>query len=240
MTTDYSAPLFAMDHDPLDSFLDRLNHAPEPPPNLRQKVWRRIARSEEERETLNVKDWMEALFLKPAFVLSFVGACIIAAFIFADHKFMRERDKNASDAEFARNYRRMIDPMLNDSARASRPEAAPSRLDWLKSELQLTDEQYAQIKTIHERTSPHLIALATQVAQLRNELAAFEEERRTEGRIDFLEFARWVDTRRSVDRDCLDTTRNLVLATANVMNETQRARYLGLIGPAFTGRDTLH
>lgn len=104
-----------------------------------------------------------------------------------------------------------------------------TQLAWIKSDLQLTSEQYAQIKAIHEQSSPHLAALAAQLTRMRAELAAFEKQRKTTGEIDFLEFAQYVEQRRRVDRECLQSTRQLVDATADVMNPRQRERYLNLL-----------
>lgn len=112
------------------------------------------------------------------------------------------------------------------------------QLAWMRSELRLTDEQYARIRAIHEKTSPRLLALAAQVAQMRNEYAAFERTRRTSGEVDFLEFARFIEQRRAVDRECLATTRQLVAATSRTMSPAQRERYLGLLGPVFNDRGT--
>ncbi len=105
------------------------------------------------------------------------------------------------------------------------------QLEWMKTELRLTDAQFARIKAIHEESSPRLLALAAQVARMREEYDSFEHERTTSGRVDFLEFAHFVEQRRAVDRECLDSTRQLVADAADVMTERQRARYLGLLGP---------
>lgn len=101
---------------------------------------------------------------------------------------------------------------------------------WLKTELKLSSEQYARIRTLHEQSSPRMLALAAQVSRMKEELDAFEKARLTEGQVDFLEFARFVEMRRSVDRECLASTRNLVKATAEVMTPQQRSRYLNIIG----------
>jgi hypothetical protein len=111
--------------------------------------------------------------------------------------------------------------------------AASGDLAWMKSELNLTNEQYARIKLIHENSSPRIMALAAQVMKMRIELIAFERTRQTVGQIDFLEFARFVEMRRTVDHECLDSTRRLVQATAKEMNPQQRERYFGLVSPAF-------
>jgi len=106
------------------------------------------------------------------------------------------------------------------------------QLAWMKAELQLTDAQYARIRELHQASSPKLRALASQVAELQAEFTAFEEMRHTADRVDFLEFARFVENRRQVSRECLDSTRQLVLATAEVMTPPQRQRYIRLVATA--------
>lgn len=108
-------------------------------------------------------------------------------------------------------------------------DSLDAQLVWIKNDLQLTPEQYARIKAIHEQSSPHLLALASSVARMRQEFAAFERQRTTTGEIDFLEFAQFVEERRRIDRECLDSTRELVDASAGVMNPLQRQRYLSLL-----------
>ena len=109
-------------------------------------------------------------------------------------------------------------------------DQADADLLWMRSELKLSNSQYERIKAIHDHSSPKLVALAAQVAQMRSEFDAFERERRTEGRVDFLEFARFVELRRKIDAECLQSTRNLVQATAQVMTPQQRELYFGIVG----------
>jgi hypothetical protein len=109
------------------------------------------------------------------------------------------------------------------------------QLQWIRTELRLTDAQFARIQAIHRESSPRLLALAAQVVRMREEYAAFERERKTVGQIDFLEFARFVEQQRTIDRECLTSTRQLVAATAGVMSPEQRVRYLGLLGAAGRG-----
>jgi len=121
-------------------------------------------------------------------------------------------------------YYRLHEPVPGDTL--------DGQLAWMKTELQLDDAQYARIKELHRTSSPRLRALAAQVAQLQTEFAAFEQGRRADDRVDFLEFARFVEERRHVSRECRDSTRQLVLASAEVMNPQQRAHYLGFIATA--------
>lgn len=111
-------------------------------------------------------------------------------------------------------------------------DSLDGQLAWMKDELKLDAGQYARIRELHEASSPRLRALAVQVARMQSEFAAFENIRRTSDRVDFLEFAQFVETRRLINQQCLESTRQLVQASADVMNPAQRARYLGLVAAA--------
>jgi len=111
------------------------------------------------------------------------------------------------------------------------PDAA---LVWMKNDLSLSAQQFERIKALHDQSGPHLRELAAQAAHMRAELDAFERVRRTDGRVDFLEFAQFIQQRRAVDRACAETTRRLIAATASEMTPEQRNRYLALLNPAIT------
>ena len=100
-----------------------------------------------------------------------------------------------------------------------------AQLGWMKSSLHLSDQQFERIRALHAQSSPQLVALATQVARMRAEFAAFENERRITGEVDFLEFARFVEQRRAVDRECAESTRRLIVAAVGVMTQQQRDQY---------------
>lgn len=106
------------------------------------------------------------------------------------------------------------------------------QLAWMKTELQLTDAQFHQIRELHQASSPRLRAMAVQVAQMQLEFTAFEKIRRSTDRVDFLEFARFVATRRLLSQACLDSTRQLVRASAELMTPQQRERYIRLVATA--------
>lgn len=111
------------------------------------------------------------------------------------------------------------------------------KLAWMKDELKLTDAQFARIKELHEASSPRLRSLASEVARMQAEFAAFENTRRTSDRVDFIEFAHFVETRRAINRQCLESTRQLVLASAGVMTPEQRVHYLGFVATAEPFKD---
>jgi hypothetical protein len=109
------------------------------------------------------------------------------------------------------------------------PQTLDGQLAWMKSELQLSDAQFARIRELHEASSPRLRALAAQVTQMQAEFAAFENTRRATDRVDFIEFAQFVEARRNINRECLDSTRQLVLSAANEMTPRQREHYFGIV-----------
>ncbi len=104
-----------------------------------------------------------------------------------------------------------------------------AQLAWIQHDLDLSPEQYARIKEIHAQSNDQLVALSSRVNRMREELAAFEEQRKRTGEVDFLEFADYIETRRAIDRECLQSTRRLVDASAEVMTAQQRTRYLQLL-----------
>lgn len=108
-------------------------------------------------------------------------------------------------------------------------ELTDAQYAWMKDSLKLTDEQYAVIKGLHEKSSPHLQTLANQVRAMRTELEAYEQERRTTGQVDFVEFARFADMRRNVDAECAASTRQLIADASKVMTPEQRRQYLALV-----------
>jgi hypothetical protein len=108
-------------------------------------------------------------------------------------------------------------------------DSLEGQLAWMRSELRLSDAQYARIRELHEASSPRLRALAAQVSQMQAEFAAFENTRRATDRVDFVEFAQFVEARRAIDRECLDSTHRLVMAAAGEMTPDQREHYFGLV-----------
>jgi hypothetical protein len=119
--------------------------------------------------------------------------------------------------------------LLRRPAPVSDPAAA---LAWMQQDLQLSPAQYARIKAIHEQSGPRLRELTAQAQRMRLELEGFERVRRTDGQVDFLQFARFIEGRRAFDRLCNESTTGLIAATAGELTPAQRDRYLAAIQPA--------
>jgi len=108
-------------------------------------------------------------------------------------------------------------------------DSIDGQLVWMKNELHLSDTQYERIRQLHQASSPRLRALAAEVARMQTEFAAFENTRRVSDRVDFIEFAQFVETRRNINRECAESTRQLVQASADVMTPEQREHYFGIV-----------
>lgn len=213
--------------DPLDRLLDRWESTAPDAPGLENEVWRRIGRLGEAQARPGFLARLESRFARPAFAVLFLVACILGALLFVERRTaVRAGEVNA---ELARQYMRLIDPLRD----APGPAGSLDReLAWLRDELRLSPAQFARIREFHESSGPELRALALEVVRMRRQSEVLEAERRTGDPVDFLAVARLDEARRSVDRACLDSTQRLVREAATVMTPEQRSRYLQYIQAA--------
>lgn len=220
--------------DPLDRLLDSWRDPTAPLPSLAPEVWRRVARAESDGET---RSWWRAAvarFTRPAAALCFVASCVLLGLFLAEARAVRE--ERAQSARLVRSYLELVDPLIPPAAGAPPAATLDDELGWMKSELHLTPAQFDRIRRLHQENGPELKELAAAVAQLRAEFTAFEATRRATDRVDFLEFADFVQQRRRIDRQCRAVTTRLLLAAARDMTPAQRARYLALVAPAGPSR----
>ena len=110
-----------------------------------------------------------------------------------------------------------------------------SQLAWMQRDLHLSPTQMEQIRALHRHSRPRLLALGQEVARLRQEASRFEEARQTAGQVDFVKFARFAAEQRALDQECLDSARQLIASTAEVMTSAQRDQYLSLLAPVIQG-----
>ncbi|HXA80016.1 MAG TPA: hypothetical protein VNV14_02000 [Opitutaceae bacterium] len=210
--------------DPLDELLDRWNPVHPDTSGLQRDVWRRIAAI---RPGLLVQLW--AWLRRPAFSLLFAAACALAVLAFVEwHEVQRQRQVNA---ELARQYLRVIDPALGAPGES---DSMDRELGWMRDELKLSPVQYARIRELHETLNAELVALEKERFRVRQETAALEEERRTEGQIDFLVFAGLIKVRQDLDLQSFHSMQRLVSATATIMTPEQRRRYMDYVQAAIS------
>jgi hypothetical protein len=210
--------------DPLDDLLDRWIPVHPDASGLKRDVWQRIAAT---RPGLFVQ--LGAWLRRPAFSLLFAAACALAVLAFVEwHEAQRQRQMNA---QLARQYLRLIDPALGAP---SEPDSMDRELVWMRDELKLSPVQYARIRELHETLNAELVALEKERFRVRQETAALEEERRTEGQVDFLVFAGLIKVRQDIDLQSFQSMQRLVSAAATIMTPEQRRRYLDYVQAAIS------
>ena len=229
-------------NDPLDALLDRLGQATPTPDRLEPEVWRRIAAADDIDETPNLLARIKTVFARPSFSIAFAAACVLLGLFLMEVR--HSRQQAAHNVQLVQSYLRLVDPLLQpDLATATKHsgENLEALLDWMKTDLRLTDEQLARIKDVHEQLSPRLLTLAGQVAKMQQAFNQFEKERLSDGQVDFLQFARYVEQRRRLDQECTESTQRLIAEASDVMTPKQKQQYLQLLDPALksTGSGSL-
>lgn len=219
--------------DPLDTLLDRLGQATPSSERLEPEVWRRIAVADNLDAAPNLFSRIKSVFVQPSFSIAFAAACVLLALFLTE---LRTSHRQAQhNLQLVQSYLRLVDPLLDPELNtpASRSsENLDGILAWMKNDLQLDEKQLARIKNVHEQLSPRLLTLAGQVAQMQQTFVEFEKERQTDGQVDFLQFARYVEQRRQLDRECMESTRRLIAEASDVMTPKQKHLYLQLLDPA--------
>jgi hypothetical protein len=209
--------------DPLDELLDRWNPEYPDTSGLQRDVWQRIA-APRPGFLAQLGVW----FWRPASLL-FAATCALAGLAFFEwHEARLQRQVNT---ELARQYLRVIDPALGAP---SGSDSLDRELVWMRDELRLSPAQYARIKELHETLNSELVTLEKERLRVRQETAALEEERRTEGQIDFLVFAGLIKIRQNLDLQSFNSMQRLVSATATIMTPDQRRRYLDYVQAAIS------
>lgn len=219
--------------DPLDSLLDRWGQATPTSDRLEPEVWRRIAVVDNPDTASTFFERLKTVFARPSFSIAFTAACILLGLFLVQLRISHQHA--ARNLQLVQSYLRLVDPLLEpelNTPAARAGENLDAMLAWMKTDLQLNDQQLARIRNIHEQLSPRLLTLATQVAQMQQSFAEFEHERKSAGQVDFIEFARYVEQRRRLDRECNESTRKLIAEASDVMTPQQRQQYLQLLDPA--------
>jgi hypothetical protein len=219
--------------DPLDTLLDRWGQSTPPPDRLEPEVWRRIAVADNPDVAPGTLARIKAMFARPSFTIAFAAACILLGLFLAELRISHQQAQH--NLQLVQSYLRLVDPLLDpdlNTPAARTSDNLDALLAWMKNDLQLNEQQLARIKNVHEQLSPRLLALAGQVAQMQHAFAEFEKERKSAGQVDFLEFARYVEQRRQLDRECTESTRRLIAEASDVMTPRQRQQYLQLLDPA--------
>lgn len=103
------------------------------------------------------------------------------------------------------------------------------KMEWLRAELDLTEEQFAGISRLHEDRESEIRTLSRKVRSLELLLAELEAERVNEGYVDYLEIRKYVSAKRKLDEACLKSTNELIASVGDLMDLEQRRRYFSIV-----------
>ena len=166
-----------------------------------EEVWRRIDRAEETRGRFLQLTRLETRHARPAIGLLFVTACFLAVLFVREHRAALRQ--SALNAELARKYLGLIDPMGADPGQVDSLDTANFGTGCATPcSVFLRTNSPCPIREFHEPPGRPLRALTREVAQMRMELAVHgrgAEEGRPSGfpgRRRALE-----ETRQTVDRE---------------------------------------
>jgi hypothetical protein len=108
-------------HDPLDSLLERWRGAAPPLAGpVGPEVWRRVADAEASAARAGWRERIELAFARPSFAAAFVTACVLMGLFLAEARISRlQAERNA---QLARHYLELVDPLLADGT----PRGAPA------------------------------------------------------------------------------------------------------------------
>jgi hypothetical protein len=98
--------------DPLDPLLDRWSETPGPSPRLTAAVWQQIALHEKQvSHQPGIWTTLETWLTRPSFAIGFVAGCVVLGLLLAEVRISYlQRERNA---QLARSYLLLIDPLLN-------------------------------------------------------------------------------------------------------------------------------
>lgn len=118
---------------------------------------------------------------------------------------------------------------FNTYSAEMRSTSGLNKMEWLRAELDLTEEQFARITRLHEDRESEIRTLSRKVRNLELMLAELEAERVTEGYVDYLEIRNYMEAKRKLDEACLKSTNELIASVGDVMDLEQRRRYFSIV-----------
>lgn len=103
-------------------------------------------------------------------------------------------------------------------------------MEWLRGELDLSEEQYARILQVHDQRTAEIRSLSKRVRELELLLAELESDRVREGYVDFLQIRDYLEVKRKLDEACEKSTSDLIVSVGSFMDLEQRKRYFSIVG----------
>jgi len=111
---------------------------------------------------------------------------------------------------------------------------APDEMAWLKEEFRLTPAQALAIEKLHQAYEPLCAGHCRKIMEMQERLSALESQ----GKQSSAEYTTARTEWASLCRECTNATQNHLERVASEMAPEEGKRYLALVGPKLTQRDT--
>ncbi|MBT5902213.1 MAG: hypothetical protein HOH58_08915 [Opitutaceae bacterium] len=224
------------DFDPTQRRLCQWRVDPPCDPNLTDKVLQRIrveTRPAPRQSPLLI--WLKETWQRPVYVGALALVLILTGVLISTitHQFRGSPD-NVVPTE---DYRFAIDPLyrLTESGESfitgaqPAPDTVGDSLEWLRTELGLTDHQFQKLASLHEEFTPTFASIFHDLQQQKSAVEQFETMRRESELIDFIQVYRVTTDYRHLQDRASTSTAELVARVTQLVDAKQRSHYLELL-----------
>ena len=108
-------------------------------------------------------------------------------------------------------------------------ETLECQLSWIQDYLSLTPDQYELVVAMHRDRQPEISALENRIHSLEAQLAALEEERIENDRIDFIAFYGYLQEKVNLDKTRESSTDSFLAKVGSIMSSDQQERFNDMI-----------
>ncbi|KAF0093032.1 MAG: hypothetical protein E1N59_3222 [Puniceicoccaceae bacterium 5H] len=206
-----------------------------PDPYLKQRVLNRVAASGETERA-----WFRRLW--PQWGRFSLAAVAVALVLALASFWVLPSDTHHLDGQLTAQRTRYflrIDPVARLDAEGARaePQADPSlidMLDWMRTNFDLTQDQFVELVKVHQTYSGDLDSLYDRLVELQHSYEGFESQRLHDQSIDFIALYQLLQRRDAVREDAEKTSMALVRQILHVLRPEQRDRFILLLNQAHT------
>jgi hypothetical protein len=203
-------------------------------PGLKQSIVNRI-RVQEAEENSSLPGWLA--FMHPIIAnRATTVALVFSIFIVAGISMIAFHERKMRlDAESCRSYFLIIDPVahiaaLNNTKSSNDADrSVADMLDWMKSRLGLSREQFAQMVELHKNYSVKFASLYSELSEIESEYQIFEKNRRNDEAIDFMALYDLLQKRDVVRANSEATSKELVDLIFQILTPDQKNKFLSLL-----------
>ncbi len=199
--------------------------------HMTQRVLSRIAANNRLRSSSLFARIIEQFTLSP--MAGALASAMALAVVLLAALVWQQRQTTLALTQQREAYFALIDPTSRlDSGEADTEPSLVAMLDWMRSNFDLSREQFVELVSIHQSYDARLDALHLQLLDLKSQYDHFEEQRRQDESIDFIALYQLLELREQVLGSARSTSRQLVAQILTVLRPEQRDRFLILLDEA--------